>query len=358
MFDELRNPTYGDLEDFLEGVEAVRFLSSSSSFSSHNNEIETVSFTTSSNTTFEEFSSILKKLDDSLRCVFEPTPIDPKSAVIVDTFRPANSLWYTTDDNNFLDAVILLRCLLPRTLIHPSPSSKGPADAYHNQEYGPLVKEAPNAPKRDLDNCSSPVPLFSPNKRARMSSTRSEVDYSTSTFSSSGADAAIATCPTAALQGSHTKQWGKRFSELVEYQKEYGHCLMPFNWPPNPSLACWVKRQRYQYRIKNEGKHSSMTPDRLEALQELGFTWDSHSVSWLERWQDLAEFKQVYGHPNVPKNYPENNQLAVWVKCQRRQYKVYEAGKSSNMTPDRIERLNSLGFVFNPRSRKSPSILL
>jgi hypothetical protein len=123
------------------------------------------------------------------------------------------------------------------------------------------------------------------------------------------------------------------------------------NWPPNPSLAHWVKRQRYQYRIRNEeGKHSSMTPERVEALQELGFTWDSHSVAWLERWQELAEFKQRNGHPNVPKTYPENSKLAVWVKCQRRQYKLYAVGQRSNMTPDRIERLNSLGFVFNPRS--------
>jgi hypothetical protein len=118
-----------------------------------------------------------------------------------------------------------------------------------------------------------------------------------------------------------------------------------------------VKRQRYQYRIKIEGKRSSMTRERLEALQELGFTWDSHSVAWLERWRELAEFKQWYGHTNVPKKYPENSQLAIWVKCQRRRYKLYAAGKKSSITPDRIELLNSLGFVFNPRSVKVPCIV-
>jgi hypothetical protein len=95
-----------------------------------------------------------------------------------------------------------------------------------------------------------------------------------------------------------------------------------------------------------------MTPERLEALQALGFTWDSHSVAWYERWQELAKFKQRYGHPSVPKQYPENRKLAIWVKCQRRQYKLYASGQCSNMTPDRIEHLNSLGFVFNPRSVK------
>ena len=186
-----------------------------------------------------------------------------------------------------------------------------------------------NNPVGGLDTCSIVHP------------TRSEVDSTTTCTSSSG---------DATLRRSHIENWAKRFNELVEYKKEYGHCLVPLNWKLNPALAHWVKRQRYQYRIMNEGKHSSMTPERLEALQALSFTWDSHSVAWLERWHELAEFKQWYGHPNVPKHYPENRQLAIWVKCQRRQYMLCASGQYSNMTPDRIERLNSLGFVFNPRS--------
>jgi hypothetical protein len=198
-----------------------------------------------------------------------------------------------------------------------------------------------------LDPCAIAHP-FSPSKQAKIMSsrTRSEVD-STITSNSSGD-------PT--LRSSHIELWGKRFSDLVEYRNKYGDCLVPLNWPLNPALAHWVKRQRYQHRIKNEGKHSSMSPERQQALQKLGFTWDSHALAWYERWQELAEFKQCYGHPNVPKQYPENGQLALWVKCQRRQYKLYVSGLKSSMTPDRIERLNCLGFVFSPRSGKASTI--
>ena len=98
-----------------------------------------------------------------------------------------------------------------------------------------------------------------------------------------------------------------------------------------------------------------MTEERQAALARLGFVWDSHAAGWEERWDELREFRERHGHCNVPKKYPENPQLAVWVKCQRRQFKLFSEGKSSNMTRQRIERLQVLGFVFNPRLKKKLS---
>jgi hypothetical protein len=39
---------------------------------------------------------------------------------------------------------------------------------------------------------------------------------------------------------------------------------------------------------------------------------------WLERFQDLIEFKAKHGHCLVPHNYPPNQQLAQWTKRQVR----------------------------------------
>ena len=39
--------------------------------------------------------------------------------------------------------------------------------------------------------------------------------------------------------------------------------------------------------------------------------------------------------------------LAIWVKLQRRQYKLLRSLKPSNMTVDRIKKLEEIGFVFN-----------
>jgi hypothetical protein len=101
--------------------------------------------------------------------------------------------------------------------------------------------------------------------------------------------------------------------------------------------------------MKVEGKHSTMTEERQARLAKLDFVWDSHAAGWEERWNELRAFQDAHGNCNVPKTYPPNQQLAVWVKCQRRQFKLFCDKKTSNMSRGRIEKLIYLGFIFNPR---------
>ena len=153
-----------------------------------------------------------------------------------------------------------------------------------------------------------------------------------------------------------TEQWNDRYHELVKFVEDFGHCLVPHNWDQNRTLAQWVKRQRYQYKLKCEGKHTTLTDDRLDMLQKLGFVWSSHNVNWEEKYLQLEDFRYKHGHCNVPSVYPENRQLAIWVRCQRRQYKLFtlqRADQPSSMTTERIEKLRSIGFMFDPRKEKS-----
>ena len=66
-------------------------------------------------------------------------------------------------------------------------------------------------------------------------------------------------------------QWTKKFEELCSFVKENGTCQVPHGYANNPSLSRWTKRQRYQYKLKVEGKPSTMTDDRIKALNALGF---------------------------------------------------------------------------------------
>lgn len=147
-------------------------------------------------------------------------------------------------------------------------------------------------------------------------------------------------------------QWEERYEELVQYSRKYGHCLVPHTFQENLALARWVKRQRYQYKLMKENKPSTMTQDRALALESIGFVWDSQAAAWGERLDELRLFRQSVGHCNVPSNYAENPQLATWVKCQRRQYKLFIDGKPSNMTQERINMLGSLDFRWELRSSK------
>lgn len=152
-------------------------------------------------------------------------------------------------------------------------------------------------------------------------------------------------------------QWSDKFQELCEYRQKMGHCLVSHTFTENLPLARWVKRQRYQYKLmmqKEGGDTSSsgcsaMTPERVQALKEIGFVWDSQGAAWGERLSELNDFCRKFSHCNVPSNFAENPQLATWVKCQRRQYKVYKEGKASNMTSQRVGELESLGFAWELR---------
>ena len=153
--------------------------------------------------------------------------------------------------------------------------------------------------------------------------------------------------------GNRIEQWNAKYEELVTFKKHHGHSNVPLEFAENPSLSHWVKRQRYQYGLKVEGKHSTLSNERQELLNSLGFVWDSHAASWDLRYEELLQFKERYRHCNVPTKYPQNPQLAIWVKCQRRQYKLHERGRKSNITPDRVQKLLDIGFVFHPRGRNT-----
>jgi hypothetical protein len=73
-------------------------------------------------------------------------------------------------------------------------------------------------------------------------------------------------------------------------------------------------------------------------LESLGFEWGSHVAAWEDRLSELADYRKIHGHCNVPKRYIENIQMGYWVSKQRNNYR---------MTLTRIQKLESLGFEWS-----------
>lgn len=147
--------------------------------------------------------------------------------------------------------------------------------------------------------------------------------------------------------------WQEQFQKLLDFKEEHGHCCVPITFS-DQMLARWVKRQRYQYKKNQDGKQSVINTERIDLLESIGFIWDAHSVLWEEKWNELAAYAKAHGHCRLPAHDPNNIQLTTWAKCQRRQYKLMRSGKHSNMTDERVEKLNSLGFIWNLQQRSSP----
>eukprot|EP00804_Cyclotella_cryptica_P027077 CCRYP_013615-RB/>CCRYP_013615-RB protein AED:0.42 eAED:0.62 QI:0/-1/0/1/-1/0/1/0/114 len=53
--------------------------------------------------------------------------------------------------------------------------------------------------------------------------------------------------------------------------------MVPQRYQANPQLGTWVHTQRRQYKLMQEGKKSSMTQDKIDALNAVGFVWVARS---------------------------------------------------------------------------------
>jgi hypothetical protein len=141
--------------------------------------------------------------------------------------------------------------------------------------------------------------------------------------------------------------WEDRMSELVDYRKIHGHCNVPVHYSKNPKLGVWVSKRRMNYRLYRDGKKSHMTALRIQELESLGFEWDCLGAAWEDRMRELADYRNLHGHCNVPVHYSENPKLGVWVSKRRMNYRLYRDGKKSHLTALRIQELESLGFEWD-----------
>eukprot|EP00980_Cylindrotheca_fusiformis_P013546 scaffold3451_cov109-Cylindrotheca_fusiformis.AAC.2 len=66
----------------------------------------------------------------------------------------------------------------------------------------------------------------------------------------------------------HSAAWQEKFNELVAFQEGRGHCNVD-----NHQLSNWAKCQRRQYKLFRLGRPSSMTMERIKALNSIGFAW-------------------------------------------------------------------------------------
>ena len=144
--------------------------------------------------------------------------------------------------------------------------------------------------------------------------------------------------------------WRNRYEELRDYSKFHGNCMVPRNYPENPELAIWVKKQRQEYKRRKEGKlNRYFTEERIRLLEEIGFDWDPLESAWMERYHELVEYAKCHGNCIVPRNFSENPELGIWVVLQRQEYKRRKEGKLNRyLTEERIRMLEEIGFDWDP----------
>jgi hypothetical protein len=125
--------------------------------------------------------------------------------------------------------------------------------------------------------------------------------------------------------------WERGFSYLKEFSEHEGHCQVSQRYKANDGyrLGQWVAVQR---RSKD-----TMEPDRLQRLEALpGWSWNTRTDQWEERFSFLKSFADREGHCRVPTFYrtPGGFTLGRWVSDQRE--------RREKIDPSRRKRLGEL----------------
>ena len=206
--------------------------------------------------------------------------------------------------------------------------------------------------------------------------------------------------------GANESKWNSRFELLVQYKNDHGGVChdIPYTYVLDDDAAAavggragadfkklgrWCDRQRYWYRLLREGKKSQITEERAKKLEEAAFVGplavaagakpevagtvlpaaasasaadgatdanadtsggaNKHAAKWEENFAELLEYKRTHGDCLVKYNYEANPKLARWVDRQRYWYKLMTSGKKSQMTQERVQKLQEAGFVFSLR---------
>eukprot|EP00978_Attheya_sp_CCMP212_P019551 scaffold54968_cov66-Attheya_sp.AAC.1 len=138
-------------------------------------------------------------------------------------------------------------------------------------------------------------------------------------------------------------QWNNMFQELVKFKENHGHTNVPQR---KNTLGQWVNTQRKNLVYREKGKRSHITQQRMDMLNEIEFDWvvQDNETRWTEKFSELLVFQKMNGHANVPRS---QGSLGMWVRKQRRSYKLLSNGESSPLTEEHFHALDNIGFQWN-----------
>ena len=152
------------------------------------------------------------------------------------------------------------------------------------------------------------------------------------------------------------KAFQQRIKELQHYTNTHGTSTTDM---PKP-LAGWLGTMKANHRafvlgnFKGSELEEKKAQRKIVLLKQHVPRWFDDAniekpVTWDDRFKELAEFHKSNGHCIVPQHYADNRQLGKWVNSQRKRYS--EQKPNSSLTPERIHKLERLGFCWKVRDR-------
>ena len=154
----------------------------------------------------------------------------------------------------------------------------------------------------------------------------------TSLFSPKKEAAAVKKEGTKSVSPKVKLPWEAYRQQLISYKNAYGNCNVPTNHH-DKHLAKWCENQKMFYR------QEKLSQERITLLTDIGFQFTaSKEQKWQTQYDNLVQFKNRYGHCNVPQQYSRNPTLGRWVGKQR------EKLNDGKLPKEHYKKLKRLGF--------------
>ena len=162
------------------------------------------------------------------------------------------------------------------------------------------------------------------------------------------------------------EQWWSHLGEIRSYHlqdKDGIQSTSLVNLPRQTRLGAWLDRQRKAYldgkcnpkakstttSAAQQQQQDELSEEQISALSEIDPDWwmTRRQWQWELRFRELQDYAACHGGDCcVPISY-SNKILANWVSNQRKQFNLRAAGKPSDLTEERFQRLEDIGFVWN-----------
>jgi hypothetical protein len=147
------------------------------------------------------------------------------------------------------------------------------------------------------------------------------------------------------VTSKQVEAYAKRLAQARRYLKEHGNLDIPLRiGGVYDGLGKWAQKARL-------GTHPAWVLEQLqEDMPRLLVRCDywprvhagARDRAWDAHYQRLLGFIKRFGHSSVPRDWPEDHSLAIWV------YKQRVRCRDGRMTPREYRLLKRCGFVFDP----------
>lgn len=98
-------------------------------------------------------------------------------------------------------------------------------------------------------------------------------------------------------------EWDKMYAELQEYKEQHGNVDVAQR---DGRLGTFVHYMRFYE------KRGRLSQERLDKLNELGFSWNVTDDRWNAKYEELCKWKADHGNFNIPSTKGPGTAGALW----------------------------------------------